>query len=125
MIRVIRALAAALALAVISTIAAPTFAQTQDARAVVADFQSGLLGVMKDARALGVKGRFDRLMPVVDKTGLTNSYDFSTVFDGQTQERLSLKATRRATIEKMLNGWGLALKPDTAFIEMLVVKRDD
>ena len=67
MIRMIRALAAALALAVISTTAVPALAQTQDARTVVADFQSGLLGVMKDARALGVKGRFDRLKPVVEK----------------------------------------------------------
>lgn len=67
MIRVNHALAAALALAAISTAALPARAQEQDARTVVAGFQSGLLRVMKEAKALGVKGRFERLTPVIDK----------------------------------------------------------
>jgi phospholipid transport system substrate-binding protein len=37
------------------------------ARAVVAEFQQGLLGVMKEAKALGVAGRAERLSPVVEK----------------------------------------------------------
>lgn len=36
--------------------------------AVVARFQEAILGVMKDADALGVSGRFDRLAPRVEET---------------------------------------------------------
>jgi phospholipid transport system substrate-binding protein len=61
-----RAFTALLVLAVVSMTAGAS-AQEPDARAVVAEFQNGLLGVMKDAKALGVNGRFDRLLPVIDK----------------------------------------------------------
>ncbi|MEX0693161.1 MAG: ABC transporter substrate-binding protein [Rhodospirillales bacterium] len=34
----------------------------------VAEFQSGLLSVMKEAKALGVKGRFERLQPIIKRS---------------------------------------------------------
>jgi uncharacterized protein (TIGR03435 family) len=58
-------------------------------------------------------------MPVVDKTGLTNFYDFSLVFTPQMQRG----QIDRATVEKIIGEWGLGLEPDTAQMEMLVVKK--
>lgn len=58
-------------------------------------------------------------MPVVDKTGLTNFYDFSLVFTPQMQRG----QIDRATLEKIIGEWGLGLEPDTAQMEMLVVKK--
>ncbi len=61
--------------------------------------------------------------PVVDRTGLTNAYDFSLALDVEMQRRLQKGPTARAAVNKMLNEWGLMLKPDTETLEMLVVKR--
>jgi uncharacterized protein (TIGR03435 family) len=61
--------------------------------------------------------------PVLDKTGLTNYYDFSLVWNQQIQQQISNGAMDQATGQKILANWGLALQPDTASIEMLVVKK--
>ena len=61
--------------------------------------------------------------PVVDQTSLTNYYDFSVAWDAQTQRELQGGARARDLIEKILAGWGLGLEPDTASLEMLVVRR--
>jgi len=61
--------------------------------------------------------------PVVDKTGLTNFYDFSLVWDTQMQRMLQSGTMDNETGQKILDGWGLGLEPDTASIEMLVVKK--
>jgi len=61
--------------------------------------------------------------PVVDKTGLTNFYDFSLVWDTQTQRMLQSGTMDNETGQKILDGWGLGLEPDTASLEMLVVKK--
>jgi uncharacterized protein (TIGR03435 family) len=58
--------------------------------------------------------------PVVDKTGLTNFYDFYTVWNQQMQNG----HWDQAAAEKLLNGWGLGLEPDTVPIHMLVVKKE-
>lgn len=60
-------------------------------------------------------------IPVVDETGLTNSYDFSLAWDKPTQQQLQSGKLDQETGEKILNEWGLELEPDTASIEMLVV----
>jgi len=62
-------------------------------------------------------------LPVVDQTDLTNYYDFSTAWGTQTQRQLQNDATAQATVVKILSEWGLGLEPDTASVEMLVVKR--
>lgn len=62
-------------------------------------------------------------MPVVDKTGLTNYYDFSLIWDAQTMKQIQNGTLDQATGQKILADWGLALEPDTASIEMLVVKK--
>jgi uncharacterized protein (TIGR03435 family) len=61
--------------------------------------------------------------PVVDETGLTNFYDFSLVWNQQIQQQISSGTMDQATGQKILANWGLGLEPDTASIEMLVVKK--
>jgi uncharacterized protein (TIGR03435 family) len=63
--------------------------------------------------------------PVVDKTDLTNFYDFSLVWDAQTQRAIQTGTLDNETGKKILAEWGLGLEPDTASIEMLVVKKAD
>ena len=62
-------------------------------------------------------------MPAVDKTGLTNFYDFSLVWDAQTAKQIQSGTLDTETGKKILAEWGLGLEPDTASIEMLVVKK--
>lgn len=46
----------------------PTPAVSDDSpRAIVAHFQDSLIAVMKDAKALGVRGRYERLNPIVER----------------------------------------------------------
>jgi uncharacterized protein (TIGR03435 family) len=59
--------------------------------------------------------------PVVDKTGLTNFYDFSLVWNSQVQRG----QLDRAAVEKILEEWGLGLESDTASLQMLFVKKAD
>lgn len=47
---------------------APAAAAADSAGATVGRFQQALLGVMKQAKALGIRGRFDRLVPVVEQS---------------------------------------------------------
>ncbi len=60
---------------------------------------------------------------MVDKTALTNFYDFSLVWDPQTQRQIEGGTIDHETGRKILAEWGLGLEPDTASIEMLVVKK--
>jgi len=62
-------------------------------------------------------------IPVVDETGLTNYYDFSLEWDTQLFMRLRDPSTARPVLDKLLANWGLGLEPDTASLEMLVVKK--
>jgi len=61
-------------------------------------------------------------MPVVDKTDLTNFYDFSTAWGPQIQKQIGSEATARAALDKILAEWGLGLDPTTESVEVLVVK---
>lgn len=61
-------------------------------------------------------------LPVVDKTALTNFYDFSASWDAQMQRQLGNEATAAAAVKKILDAWGLRLEPDSDQVEMLVVR---
>jgi len=63
--------------------------------------------------------------PVVDKSEMTKLYDYSMIWDMPTRKQLRDPATARPAVDKILGGWGLGLKPDTASLEMLVVKQAD
>lgn len=60
-------------------------------------------------------------LSVVDKTGLTNFYDFSLRFDTPTRRQLQNETTARAAGDKMVQELGLKLAPDTESMEVLVV----
>lgn len=61
--------------------------------------------------------------PVVDKTGLTNAYNFSLAMDMQLQRLLSDPATARPVVDKILSGWGLKLEKDVSPMQVLVVSK--
>ena len=61
-------------------------------------------------------------VPVVDKTGLTNFYDFSAAWDWQMRRQMQVDTNAAAAVKKILDGWGLELEPDSSQVEMLVVK---
>jgi uncharacterized protein (TIGR03435 family) len=62
--------------------------------------------------------------PVVDKTGLTNCYDFSVEWDTQFLKRLQNESTARPELDKLLDGWGLGLEPDTETVDTLVIRKE-
>lgn len=45
---------------------APPAAAAEEPRAIVESFQGALIDVMKEAKKLGVRGRYERLMPVIE-----------------------------------------------------------
>jgi len=71
----------------------------------------------------GLGGAID--MPLVDETGLTNFYNFSVAWDSLTQQRLEDKTAARDALNRIIEPLGLKLEPDTAPLEMLVVKKAD
>lgn len=60
--------------------------------------------------------------PVVDKTELTNFYDFSVTMDAKVQQQLQNDTNAAVAVQKILAGWGLGLVPDNQQVEMLVVR---
>jgi uncharacterized protein (TIGR03435 family) len=63
--------------------------------------------------------------PVMDKTGLTNFYNFAIIWDPPIQREIRDHQTARAALDKIVHDLGLGLVPDTAPLEMLVVKKAD
>lgn len=61
-------------------------------------------------------------LPVTDKTGLTNYYDFSIAWGPQVETRLRNEATAQAVVNKIVNDLGLVMEPDEDRTEMLVVR---
>ena len=60
---------------------------------------------------------------VVDKTGLTNAYNFSLAMDMQLQRQLADPASARPLVDKILAGWGLKLEKDISPMQVLVVSK--
>lgn len=87
------------------------------------DYKKGRLYVTH-VQLKALTGSLEQILktPLVDETGLTNYYDLSLAWNRQLQERLSREATARLALDKILSDWGLALEPDTASMEMLVIK---
>lgn len=87
------------------------------------DFRDGKL-YFTHLKLQAITGNMEQMLklPVVDKTDLTNFYDFSTTWDPKTQMQMRNDATARAAVEKILNNWGLGLEPENEPVELLVVK---
>ncbi len=81
------------------------------------NFKHQKLSILPDGLEQGLK------QPVVDETGLTNFYDFSLVWDQRIQQQMQNGAFDLDMIKNILDGWGLGLEPDTASLEILVVKK--
>ncbi len=62
-------------------------------------------------------------VPVEDQTGLTNFYDFSLVWNQELQQKMKTGGLDEDHVNKFLNGWGLALEPDTKTMDMLIVEK--
>jgi len=61
--------------------------------------------------------------PVVDKSGLTQSYDYSIAWTGRMQRMVREQNVTRERIDQILSGWGLGLEEDTETVNMLVVEK--
>jgi len=86
-----------------------------------------LLLIAEDGHAMRVTDGLEQFLaiPVVDKSEMTNLYDYSMIWDMSTRKQLRDPATARPAVDKIIGGWGLGLKPDTASLEMLVAKKVD
>ncbi len=89
------------------------------------DFKKGKL-YLTHMQLKELTGGFEQVLkkPVVDETGLTNYYDFSLTYNARVVTSLRGDTTARTAVDQILAGWGLGLQPDTASVEMLVVKKD-
>jgi uncharacterized protein (TIGR03435 family) len=64
-------------------------------------------------------------VPMVDKTGLTNSYDFTLDWNSKMDQSFQAGTLTRDKLEPVIGTLGLKLEPDTAPVEMLIVKKAD
>ena len=64
-------------------------------------------------------GQVYNSVPIVDKTGLSNYYDFSLEWTPKLQKG----DINQDDVEAILKDWGLGLQPETDAMEMLVVKK--
>jgi uncharacterized protein (TIGR03435 family) len=86
------------------------------------NFKNGRL-YLKHMKLQEVTGGLENYLkiPVVDETGMSNFYDFSLDWSqGMNPNNLS-----KDDFDKIVNGWGLKLEPDTESVQMLVVKKTD
>lgn len=86
--------------ALIFALALAARAEPDDAVAVIDRFHATLIGVMKEAKALGVEGRFERLAPVMDQT-----WDFPSMSQRSLGPAWSrLDAAQRERFEQVFRG---------------------
>ena len=71
---------------------------------------------------INVFGRFLET-PMVDKTGTTNLYDFSIDWNSKTEQSYDAGTMTRDKVDQFIGALGLKLEPDTAPLDMLVVKK--
>lgn len=87
-------------------------------------YRDGKLYFIRQPMSMVVKGLEDGLAePVLDKTGLTNNYDFSLDWSEKTTQAIRDGTFQLDRVEKALGSWGLELKTDTARVEMFTVKK--
>jgi uncharacterized protein (TIGR03435 family) len=75
------------------------------------------LSVMLDGLSEGLR------QPVLDRTGLTNYYDFSVVWNPDIEKAMHEGAFDPEGVKKVLAACGLSLEPDTAALEMFIVEK--
>ncbi len=80
-------------------------------------FKHQPLSLMLDGLQAGLS------QPILDQTGLTNFYDFSVVWNERIEKKMKTGAFDFDGVKKVLSEWGLGLEPDTAPLDMFVVKK--
>jgi uncharacterized protein (TIGR03435 family) len=80
-------------------------------------FKHQQLSVLLNGLSAGLR------QPVVDRTGLTNYYDFSVPWNPDIEKAMHEGAFDPQGVKKVLAAWGLRLEPDTAPLEMFVVEK--
>ena len=87
-------------------------------------YRDGKLYFTRQPLAIISRGLEEGLaLPVVDKTGLTNSYDFTLEWNDKATAAMRDGGFHLEGAQKVLNGWGLDLKPGMARLEMFTVKK--
>jgi len=88
------------------------------------NYRDGQLYFTHQPLSTVLRGLEDGLgLPVVDKTGLTNNYDFTLPWNEKATQAMREGGFHFDGAQKVLNTWGLELKPDTARLEMFTVKK--
>jgi uncharacterized protein (TIGR03435 family) len=72
-----------------------------------------------------IPGIFGNLLekPLVDKTGTTNFYNFTIDWNSKTDQGYEEKSMTPERVDQIIGALGLKFEPDTAPMEMLVVKK--
>jgi len=73
---------------------------------------------------VNIFGRFLET-PMVDKTGTTNFYNFTIDWNSKTEQGFEEGVMPRDKLDQIVGALGLKLEPDTAPVEMLVVKKSE
>jgi uncharacterized protein (TIGR03435 family) len=88
------------------------------------NYRDGKLYFQRQPLSVIFKGLEDGLaLPVVDQTGLTNSYDFSVVWNDKVMQAMREGQFNLNGVQQAMNDLGLELKSDTARMEMFTVKK--
>jgi len=61
--------------------------------------------------------------PVLDRTGLTNYYNFSVPWNPDVEKAMHEGSFEPNGVKKVLAAWGLRLEPDTAPLDMFIVEK--
>jgi uncharacterized protein (TIGR03435 family) len=61
--------------------------------------------------------------PVIDETGLTNSYNFSLAWNQKVMQAMQDGAFNLDRVQTVLHGWGLTLEPATQTMDMVIVEK--
>lgn len=81
------------------------------------EFTHQRLSIMVDGLSEGLR------QPVLDRTGLTNYYDFSVAWHPDTEKKMHEGAFDPDGVKKVLATCGLSLEPNTASLEMFIVEK--
>jgi len=104
--------------------ALPGLAVSADGETDDVNYRNGKLYFQHQPLSVLFKGLENGLkQPVMDQTGLTNYYDFSLVWGRGVDQAMRRGTFNLAAVNTVFNGWGLELQPDTASMEMFVVKK--
>jgi uncharacterized protein (TIGR03435 family) len=87
-------------------------------------YRDGKLYFQHQPLSVLFKGLEDGLaLPIVDQTGLTNSYDFSVIWNDRIVRAMRVGGFHLKGVQKVFTGLGLELEPETTSQEMFIVKK--